>query len=440
MFRFIYHYELGNTAASILALLYLRVVPLLLLLTCPLAAMASGARQPDFMVPATEEELFRVPLNPQEVDKAVLESQSRPFDARIWATDVSQRRYMLVDLLRRIAFMKGRKEILALIGEPDRIGNEFSSTVDYFELGKLAGESIILKMHTNQDSAPLFMIGQYSKDGYLQLLSGNWRWTNPDLKDAARDMNRLYYFVGAPREHLCQFIGHPPNHNRSWIAGYMQVELTDDKSKVKRFRFVADKKYFNTVLTAWEDKDLRRLKGSYTKPFDFLFCGENIDRTLIHPGRKYDSISWKQVWDRPNMLFDLIHSNPLIGKTRSEIQNLLGVPYYSEAKPSTDKRQRYFVRRMTETEPLNRFDWFDLRGTGCVAPAEPGLYLEVVYTRDLLRGDIAAGYRLLASNKYDDGVKEIFGKIISKDVGYCQPLSQKSKPSQKLGIGGKIAK
>ena len=382
---------------------------------------------------ATNESRFRQPVNPYLIDRVILESPSRPFDAALWACDVSKRQSMLINLLRLIVHKTNRAEIISLIGGPVRsfpIGELYE---DEFDLGEFAGEKLILRMTSGNDMAPLFQIGQYSGEGYLNLKFGDWRWKNPQLRDAASDMNKLYRFVGAPRKHLCQFIGHPPNKNRTFKVAYLEIELTADMSKVRRFRFIPDS-YHKTILTAWEDKNLRAVPGSFTKPFDFIYAGESLDAHLVHPGFRFTAQSWSSnKFGRENMLFDLIHSYPLIGKSRKEIRELLGEPIFSEASPAMDKRRLYLSRRVFQNPPYNRFDWFALTGTGCCEPAEPSKQLEIVYSRDTSGIDIAAGYRTLVSDKYQDGVKRIFGRILSKDIGCLSvaPTLQRTESSRK---------
>lgn len=399
------------------------------------SAFAGSPELSDELAPATDESRFLQPVNPYLIDKVILESPSRPFDAGLWASDISKRQSMLINILRLIVHKTNRAEIISLIGAPVRSFRSAELYEDEYDLGEFAGEKLILRTTSGNGMAPLFRIGQYSGEGYLNLIFSDWRWKNPRSRDAASDMNKLYRFVGAPREHLCQFIGHPPNKNRTFKVGYLEVELTADKSKVRRFRFIPDT-YHKTILTAWENKNLRTVPGSYTKPFDFIYAGDSLDAHLVHPGFRFSAKSWSSnKFGREQMLFDLIHSYPLIGKSRKEIRDLLGEPLFSETSPSLDRRRFYLARRIFQNPPYNRFDWFALTGTGCREPAEPSRQLEIVYSRDTSGNDIAAGYRTLSSSKYQDGVKRIFGRILSKDLGCLSvaPILQSAESSGSLG-------
>ena len=137
---------------------------------------------------------------------------------------------------------------------------------------------------------------------------------------------------------------------------------------------------------------------------------------------KFDRANWQKNWMRGDMIFEIVHYNTLVGKNRMEIPRLLGEPFFSETKNQERKRIDYFNSRKAEKEPFNKFDWFALSGPGCT-PADPGLYLEILYRGNLLQGDTAVGYRLVKSNHDKDGVKEIFGNMLTLRQGFCQPIS-----------------
>lgn len=372
-------------------------------------------------LPTVNDENYRLPLNPQLVDKALLEAPQRPFDADIWRSDINQRQSMLLDLLRKLSAMYDRQQRIEMLGAPWRIGIDGSSDTDLYELGQYCGQSIFLEVCDRIDYSPMMMIGQHSSDGYLYLFAGEWHWQNPDVKGAAKELNKLFYIVGAPCRHLCQFVGHPVQIGPTWRSGPIEFEFTKDNLKVKRFRLSPDEERYSKLVTRWEDKDLRVVPGSYSNAFDFLYASEYQDAWLVRPGSEFSQADWNKLFCREYMLFDLTHSKSLIGKSRAEIHALLGEPTYSESKPSADRRVTYFRRRIEGPAPFNRFDWFALNRTGCVEPAEPSQFFEIVYSRDPLMGDIAMGYRCLKSGKYQDGKTEILGNILTRDVGYLCP-------------------
>lgn len=376
------------------------------------------------VISAAEDSNYRVPLNPLKLETALLESPAqRKFDAKAWKGSIDLRRYMLLELFRSGLFNKNREEVHVLLGKPVRTETKWDNPIDYFDLGKYEGENIVLQANYDRNLLWSFMIDQYSEGGYLHLIVGDWHWKNPDIRDAAREFNQVYYLVGAPRKHLCQFVGHPQQEGKVWKCGYIEVEYSPDKAKVTRFRFTPDQFRAMKTFTGWEDKDLRIVKGSYSTAFDFQYLGRNVDTNLKQPCLKFDHSEWQKVSNRSSMLFDLVHSFPLIGKSRLEIQHLLGEPYYNETKGFLSRRSAYLRERNAAGEPFNKFDWFALCRTGCILPAEPSQYLEVVYRGNFLQGESAVGYRIIQTDTYRDGEKYFAQYAFSEREGFCQPLS-----------------
>lgn len=373
---------------------------------------------------AKSETEARVPLNPFKLETELLESPAqRKFDSKTWNGSVELRRYMLLDLFRSGMFNKSREEVQALLGKPVRTAIKWNNPFDYFDLGIHNGEKLVLQANYDKNRLFCFLINQFADGGYLHLVAGDWHWKNPDVVDAAKEFNRINYLVGAPRQHLCQFVGHPQQEGRSWKCGCIEVEFSPAMSKVSRFRFTPDRFGVVKTTTAWEDQDLRVVKGSYSTAYDWQFLGRNVDSILIQPCMKFDPTNWTQVSHRGSMMFDLLHSFPLIGKSRLEIQHKLGEPYYNETKGFLGRRSAYLARRRAEKEPFNKFDWFALCRTGCIIPAEPSQYLEVVYQGNFLLGDTAVGYRIVQTDTYRDGEKDFAEFAFSEREGFCQPIS-----------------
>ncbi|MBA3859791.1 MAG: hypothetical protein C0507_23025 [Cyanobacteria bacterium PR.3.49] len=364
----------------------------------------------------------KIPLNPDTLDRAILESPGqRKFDSSIWKSTVPLRRYMLMDLLRSGVFSKTQAEVIELLGPPIRTGTEWGRPVAFYDFGTYESENIVLEVSFAENKPFFFVIGQHSEDGYFDINSTDWHWKNHDPASAAKEMNKMLFVVGAPKQHLCQFVGHPKQEGSAWKCGPVEVEFTPDNLKVKRFRLTPDRFDIVKTTTDWEDKDLRVVPGSYTTAFDFLDLDAKPGAYFVRPFGKFDRVRWQTLGWRSGMVFDIAHHYALIGKSRQEVRGLLGEPFFSESKVSQRERTAYINQRKTDKEPFNRFDWFQLGGQGCMS-VDPGLYLEVVYQGNLLMGEKAVAYRMVKSNYDNDGKIEIFGNMLSERQGYCLPV------------------
>lgn len=365
----------------------------------------------------------KMPLNSDILDHAILDSPGqRKFDSRIWKSEISLRRYMLLDLIRSGVFSKTQAEVSELLGPPKRTGFEWGRPLIFYDLGTYQNENIILEVSFADNKPFFFLIGQHSEDGYFDIIATDWHWKNHDPKDAAKELNAALFVVGAPKQHLCQFVGHPVQEGRAWKCGPLEIEFTSDNSKVKRFRLTPDRYDFVKTTTEWEDKDLRVVPGSYTTAFDFLDLDAKPIAYFVRPFGKFDRGGWQTYGWRSGMVFDIVHHYSLIGKSRQEVRGLLGEPFFSESKISQKERTAYINQRKNDKEPFNKFDWFPLGGQGCMS-VDPGLYLEVVYQGNVLMGENAVAYRMVKSNYDNDGKTEFFGNILSERQGYCLPLS-----------------
>lgn len=373
-----------------------------------------------------DESQRRLPIKPLKLEQAILESPERKnFDSQKWKVAVGSRQAMLLSLFRSDFFNKKRDEVIRLLGEPLKSNMRVGQSSDYFDLGKYQGENIVLMIPYSKEKPATLVILQQCDSGYLYFLPGSWYWKNPDDKDAAKDFNYAHLLVGTPTQHLCQVMGHPQKQGNIWKSGTYEMEYTPDGNKVRKFRMSADQRAVNTT-TDWETTDLRSVAGSYCNALDIHRRGETIDAMPTKPLMKFDRARWDKVWNRAFMLFDITHSFRLIGKQRSAIRDYLGEPYLSERKIPPEYNEAKFVTRFAQHKPYTKFDWYALCGTGCVWPADPGLYLEIVYRDDSGR-EIAAGYRIIESDVYRDGQKEFPGTYFTASDGICQPVENQRR-------------
>lgn len=392
-------------------------------LVCSFLLCAAGER-------AQDSSQFRMPLTPRAVDEAVLEASTRKFDSEEWKKSICVRQSMLLDLLR-VGFSQKKASLLrSALGAPKWATKLWNQDLEYYDLGKFQSENLFLQVSYAEQKLWSMTLVQRSESGYLHLFPGEWQFKNPDPREFAEKLNHLYCLVGAPREHLCQFIGHPEMKNGVWHCGTIELEFTPDMKKVKRFRTTPDLNTAYKVTSAWQDKDLRKFQGSYSTAYDWLNV-ESPDTILFHSMGKLDLNEWKGVLRRRWMVCDMTQNFHIVGKRRGEVLSFLGEPIYSEKNIASEKKRAvYFKSRLAQPAPFNKFDWFPLCGTGCMLSAEPGIVLEVVYKSNLLYGDVADGYRVLFTDKDRDGELQVGGQTFTERNGVCQTLTEKPKSSQ----------
>lgn len=368
----------------------------------------------------------RVPLDPILLEREILESPTqKTFDSDEWKNSIDARQSMLLSLLRANLFGKNRAQVGELLGTPLEAIERVGQSSDSFDLGKFKDENLRLVIAYYQGKLCGLMIAQYSDVGYLRFIPGKWFWKNPDSKNIAKDFNEACLVVGAPTQHLCQIFGHPEKQGNIWKAGPFEMEYTPDGKKVQKFRMVPEGRMVSNT-TDWETSDLRQIEGSCTSSMEVHLRAEETDAVLVKPLMKFDRARWDKVWNRDFMLFDITHNFQLVGKTRSAIREYLGEPYLSETKNPPEYRERRYTKRFAAHKPFIKFDWYALRGTGCDWPSDPGLHLEIVY-KEKEGNTLVAGYRLLQSDVYADGIKEFPGTGFSPTYGICQPAEKKAQ-------------
>lgn len=366
---------------------------------------------------------LRAPLDPRKLEQSLLESKDqREFDQKEWRECIDNRQYMLLSLFRRNLFKKSVEEVRKILGEPDFVDDSTREHFECYRLGNYMGENLALRIFYNELGLRSFFIAQPSDLGYLYLFPGDWHFQNMNLRDAATAFNKHFHLVGAPTQHLCQFIGHPTKVDNVWRCGYIELEYSPDKKKVARFRFSPSSQGLFDFTTDWVSEDLRTVVGSYSTAYDFLNLSSQSQTLLVQPSSKFSIAEWRNdVRKRATMLFDIVHSYLLIGMKRQNIHEIFGDSYYDEVKLDPDNvRTAYFRNRLLEKDPFNKFDWFGLCGTGCISPAEPGRFLELVYKHDSTNGEVVAGYRILETDKYSDKKRIISGQSFDWRYGYCE--------------------
>lgn len=368
---------------------------------------------------------YRVAINPTVLQRKLLESKDQnELNSAVWQASESARQKMLLSLFRMNLFSKSRNAVHILLGQPSN-SKALNKNIEDYELGNFEGEQIALQIHYYQEKPNTFYIVQHSESGYLHFKTTDWYWKDPEMKDAARDFNRSFLVVGCPVQHLCQIMGHPQKQGDIWKCGTIELEYTPDKQKVKRFRMTPDQRVIN-VTTDWETADLRTVDDSYATSMSVYLRRDDMSHLFNKPILKFDRQRWDKCWNRDFMLFDLGRNFKLIGRTRTEIRNYLGEPTITENQYPPEFTGKDLGKRFEQHMPYTKFDWYPLKGTGCCIPADPGLYLELVYN-ETEGVETVAGYRAIESDVFRDGQKEIYGVAFNELYGLSSPQSKAHK-------------
>lgn len=382
---------------------------------------------PESPVAASERTIAAQPLTtliaPVPLDKALLEAPNQlKFDSNEWKNSIDKRQHMLVDFYQQNLLRKTPQEIHSLLGEP--LQSETNHTLDeFYDLGTYKNAQIFLDVVFLENHLVALSLGQKTHPGERYIVASAWHWENPNNSEIAKELNQHFYIVGASVNHLCHSIGQPTQDGAYWRCGPYQFDCTPNGSRVVRFRVVADGTSTIHEDNEWQDQDLRVNKGSYSTGIDMELLSSPWEAQLAQPMQKFESKRWLPNWSRRFMLFDLTHNYNLVGSTRARIRNLFGPPTFSESSLSINDgltygaRKKYFDSRISESEPMNKFDWYRLDRPGCTG-AEPISNFELVYKNGLV-----AGYRIIQADFNQlDGKYSLCEQCNDRQGGPVPPL------------------
>ena len=153
---------------------------------------------------------LRTPVNPQILDRIFeYPVNHKPFDANAWKRSPQTRYPMLFELYHLNLFGKSPNEVHQLLGEPMRIWSSQGNRIDYFDLGTVLGEPVMLWIYYQFDKLNCFRLAQHCETGYGPLPKPDWNQSESQdarQKNAAHEINQQYFLVGAPTALLSQFI------------------------------------------------------------------------------------------------------------------------------------------------------------------------------------------------------------------------------------------
>lgn len=166
----------------------------------------------------------------------------------------------------------------------------------------------------------------------------NWHTESYSLKTLGADVNNYYRVVGLPRNLICQFMSGQPAYNEHghdffYTAGhpqtFIEVEYSDDAKTIRRFRFM--KKWTDSSMEleygGWQTKDVRENASDFKTGVSIVSLSLDQDPfAMPFASMHFVPENWKKFKpNRGGCLFDIAHNYPIIGMTRAELIDILGV-------------------------------------------------------------------------------------------------------------------
>ena len=177
-----------------------------------------------------------------------------------------------------------------------------------------------------------------------------WHTTNLVMSTVATDFNSYHHFVGMPRKRVPVSVLSSNDGTSLYIPlspgpykdkSVLEVQFNSDKEEtVRRFRFLekSGTKYVTGQFSSWQMKDFGPPHG--------IDRSADMDKLTFYSRECFDQKKWVEgLLFRGRQVWDLVHSNPLIGMNRTAIKNLLGpqtllnqksenIEYYQLGEPS----------------------------------------------------------------------------------------------------------
>jgi hypothetical protein len=360
------------------------------------------------------------------------------FDSQEWQRSTKHRITMLIDLFQMRLLGEPMTKIRGLLGLPahTQYFSEVARTFDDYDLGTAADKPVTLHAYYQLGRLTNLIVGEANiYDCRKHEVLTAWYDKNPGHQDIAKDLNSQYFLVGAPIDVACgglrtlgafqlerisksqcrlrfdtSFV--KPgllDHSKELSHLFTLSALGDTKThyykpfeidcetyngKIARFRllFESDNLFGLSSATDWQDNDLRKNPAKFMASAEYM----NIplaQRLFLVPGARFGTQEWATInletrYSRLDLLFDLVHSYPLIGMSRSSVYALLGKPSFLQRKSALVGRAGSVMKLPESTDALaNECDWYRLTFPSCGNAGV--MLLEIAY-----QGDRAKAYRL----------------------------------------------
>jgi hypothetical protein len=157
-----------------------------------------------------------------------------------------------------------------------------------------------------------------------------WESSNPSMDMVSTDFNRYHHFVGTPRKKVFVNGGEVERKGSLYIPfgngpyrskSVLEVKFNNDKDRtVARFRFLEKigSQFSVGKYSTWQTKD-------FGSPHGFDRSSVDTGQLTFYSRETFDRTKWlKDIWFRSRQTWDLLHSTPIIGMSRTNVVDLLG--------------------------------------------------------------------------------------------------------------------
>lgn len=244
---------------------------------------------------------------------------------------------MLFNLGQMNLLGKSRKEVRTILGASDAQPKQLSRTEDMsdlYDLGDCEGNPVLLQAEYYQGALRSLRLLIKTNDRATASDFG-WITRNESGDQAAEKFNETFFLVGTSVQQLTNILGRYPQRligSRDHLIGQLQVRYSRDNTKVTKFRlYYRPAQGKKLVPSRWQRKNLNVDAIAYTNLGQMFnrWNGTGIDKEFLIPDCSFTTKNWQaSKLSRYRSLFDLCHTFRLIGMSRADIHQLLGLPSY----------------------------------------------------------------------------------------------------------------
>ncbi|MBS1955264.1 MAG: hypothetical protein JST89_13845 [Cyanobacteria bacterium SZAS-4] len=291
------------------------------------------------------------------------------FDSDLWKTKPNTRFSMLFDLYHQPLSKISPLQTYILLGQPaevqDGLGGGHAAFSAYYDLGERNNLKTYLEVFFRDHHLESLGIQQRSTTPFPRRdFLPDWQLTNINWATIANEYNRHLFLVGMPVKLISSVVGFIATETSSHKDGYkrqagitgddnihcfgpFEFTYTQDNLNVLKFRINCSKSDGTEKYTAWETQNLRtdpRCLVRYSEYFNlksrlgpYMTLGMPFSKSSWR-GEDIEGLRGLAKMNRRNALVtDLVRANPIIGKTRDDIHDLLsGPPTWKPAACSGD--------------------------------------------------------------------------------------------------------
>jgi hypothetical protein len=262
------------------------------------------------------------------------------FNSALWKTDQTARFKMLFDLYRQPLRNKTQQEIDAILGPPDE---KTKAEVVLYKLGLQNGMQTSLLLSFYKGGLQSIALRQNKLRAHFCFCTP-WQTTNLTWTNLSEGVNKKLMLVGMPTCLISKVVRWPEgaprienNRVKIYKFGPYEFEYNSDNKTVKRFRIEYSQSQTENGWSDWEDKNLRGNLQYLSNELDYsmIIHGGHFDNPgdlLVENYSPFNKNTWmlqKSVYTsaRLHQVSGLVRSYPIIGMTRTDLQQLIGEGY-----------------------------------------------------------------------------------------------------------------